>query len=105
MKIEAKIKIIGEEKTGTSQTTGDQWRSRMLLLEWEDLEGTQRVWATLFNEVLAEFEKEGIKQGSLCQVDFVFTARTYRSMYNKTDVDVKHIQKVSDSEAGKGVAL
>ena len=101
MKIEAKIKIIDEEKTGTSQMTGNEWRSRMLMLEWDDMEGAQRIWAALFDERLDDLEKQGIAQGDSCQVDIVFTPRTYRSTYHKTELEIVRIVKVP----GKGVAL
>ena len=99
MKIEAKIKIIGEEFSGTSQETGEKWRCRMLLLEWEDMEGIERVWAPVFNERMDDFNEQGFAQGDLCQVDIVFTPKTYPSLFNKTNLTIKNIRKISGKEA------
>ena len=99
MKIEAKIKIIGEEFSGTSQTTGNDWRCRMLLLEWEDMEGEQRAWLSIFDERMDDFNEQGFAQGDLCQLDIVFSPRTYRTTYKKTEIKIKNIRKISGKEA------
>ena len=88
------VKLIGEKAKGTSYNTGNEWRLKPVLLEWEDLEGTNRVWAHLFNEKMDEFDRLGIQQGDVCEVSLQFTARSYRTGYNKTEVEVLSIKKV-----------
>ena len=55
MKTEMIVKLVGEMAEGVSQRTGDKWKSRALLLEWTDNEGTHRIWASAFNIVLSQF--------------------------------------------------
>jgi hypothetical protein len=85
---------LGEEKIGISQRTGNEWKSRMVLLEWLDTEGTQRVWCSLFNEKLEEYNKNGIQLGDQVEVSLWFTTRTYRTGYNGIEANLLRINKV-----------
>lgn len=93
MTIDATLKIIGEKNEGVSQVTGNEWKTQILLLEWEDGEGTSRVWGVLFNEEIARFEQQGLKAGEMCRVTLCFTARAYRTGYCKTDARIISINK------------
>lgn len=95
MRIEAVIKQIGELHEGSSKLTGKEWKAAQILLEWEDGEVTNRVWAMMFNEVLDEFQQVGMHVGDGCVVTFSFSARSYRTGYHKTEVNIISISKAN----------
>ena len=88
------MKLVGELKKGVSSLTGNEWQSRSLMLEWLDREGTHRVWGTLFNQTVEEFNNEGIKVGDKVEASLHFTTRSFRSGYMSTDVKIEEIKKV-----------
>lgn len=94
MKTKATVKIVTEERQGISQRTGNPWRSAMVLLEWLDLHGTNRVWCTLFNQTLFEFKQDGIQVGDEVEASFRFSTRSYHSGYNATEAELISIKKV-----------
>ena len=109
MKLKVKIKTIGEERSGVSSRTGDGWRGRCLLLGWqEEREGGnvlahyQR--AMVFDRQLEQIERD-FQPGDDALVDVSFSSTDTRSGYYRNEVHIMSIQKISDSEAGKGVAL
>ena len=109
MKLQVKIKTIGEERKGVSSRTGDEWRSRCLLLSWQEkredgneLSHFQR--AVAFGQIVKQVE-QGFKVGDDALVDVSFSSTDTRSGYYRNEVHIMNIQKMSDSETGKGVAL
>lgn len=66
----------------------------MVLLEWLDLHGTNRVWCTLFNQTLVDFIQDGIQVGDQVEASFRFSTRTYRSGYSATEAELISIKKV-----------
>lgn len=93
MEKEMIVKIVGESSEGISQRTGDSWKNRTLLLEWNEGGVTNRIWAALFNEVLDQFERQNIKPGDACWVNVVFSARTYRTGFCRTEASITAIEK------------
>lgn len=93
MEKEMIVKIVGECSEGVSQRTGDSWKNRTLLLEWNEGGVANRIWAAIFNEALDRFERQDIKPGDACWVDVVFSARTYRTGFCRTEVRITAIEK------------
>ena len=96
MKTEMIVKLVGEMAEGVSQRTGDKWKSRALLLEWTDNEGTHRIWASAFNIVLSQFEQQNIVAGDVCHVSVGFSARSYRTGFCRTEATIQSIEKRKD---------
>lgn len=94
MKVTCTVKLLGEEKNGISQRTGNPWKSKTVLLEWLDLHGTNRVWGSLFNQSLDEFNLEGIAIDDKVEACIRYSTRTYRSGYTSTEVELISIKKV-----------
>ena len=93
MQVTATVKIMGEEASGISAQTGNPWKSRMILLEWNDTEGTNRIWCALFNAKLEAFCQSGIGVGDTVLVSVRFTARTYRTGFFRTEAEIMTICK------------
>ena len=109
MKLQVKIKTIGEERKGVSSRTGDDWRGRCLLLGWQENREDGNVMthyqrAMVFDRQLEKFEQE-FQPGDDALVDVSFSSTDTRSGYYRNEVHIMNIQKMSDSETGKGVAL
>ena len=109
MKLQVKIKMIGEERKGVSSRTGDDWRSRWLLLSWQEkredgnvLTHYQRV--VVFDRQLEKVEKE-FQSGDDALVDVSFSSTDQRNGFYRNEARIMSIQKISDSETGKEVAL
>lgn len=88
-----KIKMIGKMSNGVSERTGNDWRVLTVLLEWTDAEVVNRIWGTLFNERVDEFEKSGLKMGDECLVEVSFSTRCFRTGYCKNDINIINIKK------------
>lgn len=95
MTIKCVIKLIGDEAKGVSGRTGNEWKARHILLEWSDGEDVNRVWATMFNQVVDAFERGGFVQGGECVASLTFSGHSFRTGYNKTEVSVKDIRHAS----------
>ncbi len=93
MRIEAVIKQVGELHEGKSKVTGKDWKAVQLLLEWEGEEGPNRLWATMFNEVVEDFVRKGLQAGDCCVANLQFSSRSYRTGYHKTDICVNLIRR------------
>lgn len=88
-----KIKMIGKMSNGVSERTGNDWRVLTVLLEWTEAEVVNRIWGTLFNERVDEFEKSGLKTGDECLVEVSFSTRCFRTGYCKNDINIINIKK------------
>ena len=88
-----KIKMIGKMSNGVSERTGNDWRVLTVLLEWTDAEVVNRIWGTLFNERVDEFENSGLKTGDECLVEVSFSTRCFRTGYCKNDINIINIKK------------
>lgn len=88
-----KIKMIGKMSNGVSERTGNDWRVLTVLLEWTEAEVVNRIWGTLFNERVDEFEKSGLKMGDECLVEVSFSTRCFRTGYCKNDINIINIKK------------
>lgn len=95
MEIKAKVKLIGEQKTGVSQNSGNEWKSRQIMLEWIDSEGTHRAWTALFNEQMENFVRQGIGTNDSVTVRLRFSARSFRNGFVSTEVMVEEINKIN----------
>ena len=84
--------MVGETAKGVSQQTGNEWRAQTVLLEFTDAEGVNRVWATMFNQVVEAFERGNFALGSECVASLTFSGHSFRTGYNKTEVNVKDIR-------------
>ena len=94
MNLNATVKLLAEETNGISSATGNPWRGRMALLEWQSGAGiVNRAWCALFNDKLEAFEMQGIKVGDWVEVTIRCTTRTYRTGFNRTDVEILEIKK------------
>ncbi len=109
MKLQVKIKTIGEERSGESSRTGDEWKGRCLLLSWQErrddssvLNNFLRVMA--FGRQMEQVERE-FKAGDDAMVDLSFSSTESKSGLFHNKVRIMDIQKISDNEAGKGVAV
>ena len=109
MKLQVKIKTIGEERKGVSSRTGDDWRGRCLLLSWQEnredgnvLSHYQR--AMVYDRQLETVEKE-FQSGDDALVDVSFSSTDQRNGFYRNEARIMSIQKISDDETGKGVAL
>lgn len=92
MNVKCVIKLIGDEAKGVSSRTGNEWKARHILLEWTDGEDVNRVWATMFNQVVEAFERGNFALGSECVASLTFSGHSFRTGYNKTEVNVKDIR-------------
>lgn len=88
-----KIKMIGKMSNGVSERTGNDWRVLTVLLEWTEAEVVNRIWGTLFNERVDEFESSGLKTGDECLVEVSFSTRCFRTGYCKNDINIINIKK------------
>ena len=88
-----KIKMIGKMSNGVSERTGNDWRVLTVLLEWTEAEVVNRIWGTLFNERVDEFEKSRLKMGDECLVEVSFSTRCFRTGYCKNDINIINIKK------------
>ena len=88
-----KIKMIGKMSNGVSERTGNDWRVLTVLLEWTEAEVVNRIWGTLFNERVDEFEQSGLKTGDECLVEVSFSTRCFRTGYCKNDINIINIKK------------
>ena len=86
---------MGDLKKGVSQSTGNEWQSRYIMLEWMDGEGTHRVWATLFNEQAEHFVQQQIDVNDAVNVRLRFSTRSFRTGFVSTEVLIEEIQKVN----------
>lgn len=94
MNLKAMVKLLAEENSGISNSTGNPWRGRMMLLEWPGGTGiVNRAWCALFNDKLEAFEMQGIKVGDTVEATIRFSTRTYRTGFNRTDMEVLNIKK------------
>lgn len=87
--------MIGEKKSGVSNSTGNPWLRQSLLLEWIDSEGTHRVWANLFNQEVDLFDQQGFRAGEEAMVRLRFTSRSYTTGYVSNSVDIEEINKIN----------
>ena len=96
MNLNATVKLLGDETNGISNSTGNPWRGRMVLLEWPNAAGyMNRAWCSLFNSKLEAFETQGIRTGDSVQAEIRFSTRTYRSGFNRTDLEIIEIKKTN----------
>lgn len=93
MRVEAEIKQVGEPYEGHSKTTGKAWKAITLLLEWKEGEDTNRAWATMFNDVVEWFEQTELQVGEWCVANLLFSTRSYRTGYHKTEVNINDITR------------
>ena len=93
METKATVKLIGEQRTGVSQSSGNEWKNRYIMLEWLDSEGTHRVWAVLFNEQMEDFVQQGIDVNDSVIVRLRFSARSFRTGFVSTEIQIEEITK------------
>ena len=95
METKATVKMIGEKKSGVSNSTGNPWQRKSLLLEWIDSEGTHRVWGNLFNQEVDDFDQQGFKAGDEAMVRLIFTSRSFASGFVSNNVEIEEINKIN----------
>ncbi len=103
MKLRVKIKSIGDK------LTGDNWKGRYLKLNWEERHEDGSVSinflkAMAFDQQMEQVERE-LNAGDNALVDLSFSNTCSESGFFNNKARIVSIQKISDSEAGKGVAL
>lgn len=82
------VKFIGEEKRGISQTTGNEWSSRNILLEWDEGEGKcGRISAAVSGSVW----DNSIQVGQFITADIQFRTRAFQSGYVSNDIRIVSI--------------
>ena len=89
MRFEAIVKKLNDLKQGVSQTTGNPWKYRGVILEVQDGERVARWLATLGTKMVDEVARQGITEGSKVIVDLHFFTQTNYNKYvdNKVFVD------------------
>jgi len=109
MKLQVKIKAIGEERSGVSSRTGDGWRGRCLLLGWQEKREDGNVQAHYLRAMAFDLQLEMIERdfqsGDDALADLVFSSTDSRNGYYRNEVRILNIHKLSDAEAGKEATL
>ena len=79
------IKLVGEVKSGTSDTTGKPWSSRNILLAFEDETGESYINATVDAEV---WNHLGLAEGQTVSLNLRFRTRRYLSGWVSNDIRI-----------------
>ena len=79
------IKKVGEEKTGTSETTGKTWTSRIILLAFEDESGESYISAAVDSDV---WRSLGFVEGQTVSLSLRFRTRRFVNDYIANDIRI-----------------
>ena len=79
------IKRVGELKTGVSNSTGNSWANRNILLEWEDETGKAYINAVVDENV---WESLGFKEGDLATLTLRFRTQAKASGFILNDIRI-----------------
>ena len=79
------IKRVGDEKTGTSETTGKSWASRNILLAFEDETGESYINAAVDSEV---WKTLGHAEGETVSLNLRFRTRRFLNGYVSNDIRI-----------------
>ena len=88
MKIQAKVKRVGEVRTGTSKTTGKNWAIRDVLLNWTDEAGESYISASIDANLWAG---QGIEVGDTIQVELHFYTKLLPSCKIANEIRIINI--------------
>ena len=79
------IKKVGEAR-GTSQTTGDDWKKKLILLEFEDEFGKSYINASAD---CAEWDSLGYKEGEVVSLNLKFRTKAFMSGFVTNEIRIK----------------
>lgn len=79
------IKRVGELKTGVSNSTGNSWTSRNILLEWDDETGKAYMNAVVDEEV---WKSLGYQEGDLATLTLRFRTQAKASGFVVNDIRI-----------------
>lgn len=79
------IKRVGDEKTGTSETTGKSWASRNILLAFEDETGESYINAAVDSEV---WKALGHAEGETVSLNLRFRTRRFLNGFVSNDIRI-----------------
>ena len=79
------IKRVGELKTGVSNSTGNKWANRNILLEWEDETGKAYINAVVDEEV---WKSIGYQEGDFATLNLRFRTQAKTSGFVLNDIRI-----------------
>lgn len=85
------IKRVGDEKTGTSETTGKPWASRNILLAFEDETGESYINAAVDSEV---WKSLGFVEGQTVSLNLRFRTRRFLNGFVSNDIRIINPQNI-----------
>lgn len=85
------IKRVGDEKTGTSETTGKPWASRNILLAFEDETGESYINAAVDSEV---WKSLGFVEGQTVSLNLRFRTRRFLNGFVSNDIRIVNPQNI-----------
>lgn len=87
MILELLVKVVEETRQGVSQSTGNEWKSKNVVLEAQDGNDVFRIQARMYGQVVDQFEQLGLAVGSIATFDLRFATEMYRGyVSNKISV-------------------
>ena len=79
------IKRVGELKTGVSQSTGNSWANRNILLAWEDETGDSYLSAIVDEKV---WNSLGYQEGAIATLNLRFRTQAKASGFIINDIRI-----------------
>ena len=79
------IKRVGDEKSGTSETTGKTWSSRNILLAFEDETGESYISAVVDSEV---WKTLGHAEGETVSLNLRFRTKRFLNGYVSNEIRI-----------------
>lgn len=79
------IKLVGEVKTGRSETTGKPWASRNILLTFEDETGPSYISTAVDAEV---WNRLGLAEGQTVSLNLRFRTKRFLNGYVSNDIRI-----------------
>lgn len=80
-----KIVSVGVERTGTSSTTGKQWKQRDILLGFEDETGESYISAQVDGDL---WTRLGLYQGQVASLNIRFRTKLFKSGWVANDIRI-----------------
>lgn len=85
------VKKVGDEKSGTSETTGKPWASRNILLGFEDETGESYINATVDSTV---WKRLGHVEGQTVSLNLKFRTRRFLNGFVSNDIRIVSPQNI-----------
>jgi len=79
------IKRVGDKRSGTSETTGNEWANRDIILAFQDETGDSYICANVDEEV---WNKLGLKEGSIASVNLQFRTKKFKSGFIGNEIKI-----------------